>query len=71
MNFKEHVSVACEQLPCIVGLKECANLDQAFRFLERVGFRVDKMDLLSLDEFTLDLIFPVENSPLYLVLAAS
>lgn len=71
MNFKEHVSLASEQLPVLTGLSSCANLDQAFRFLESVGFAVAKMELLSQDEFTLDLVFPFDDSNRCVVLAAS
>ncbi len=71
MNFKEHVSLASEQFPVLTGLSSCANLDQAFRFLESVGFGVAQMDLLSQDEFTLDLVFPFNDHNRYLVLSAS
>ncbi|MBN8658947.1 MAG: hypothetical protein J0M35_01180 [Candidatus Obscuribacter phosphatis] len=71
MNFKEYVSLACRQLPALEGLQNCQNLDQALRFLESIGIAVINMDLLSQDEFTLDLIFPISKSSRCLVLAAS
>ncbi len=71
MNFKEYVSLACQQLPALEGLQNCQNLDQALRFLESIGIAVINMDLLSQDEFTLDLIFPISKSSRCLVLAAS
>lgn len=71
MNFKQSVQQACQLLPHLEGLGECANLDSAFRFLENVGYKIANMDLLTLDEFTLDIVFAVPDSEQYLVIGAS
>lgn len=71
ISFKQYVSIASKQLPALEGLQRLSNLDQAFRFLESIGIAVKEMDLLSQDEFTLDLIFPISKSSRCLVLAAS
>lgn len=71
MNFKQSAQQACQQLPHLDGLGDCANLDNAFRFLENVGYKIANMDLLTLDEFTLDVVFAVPDSEQYLVIGAS
>ncbi len=71
MKFDDYVKDICETKPEFAGLADCNNLDNAFRFLSSIGFAIAEMDIISQDEFTLDLVFPFPGEQLYLILGVT
>lgn len=71
MKFEEYVKDISRDWPELSGLATCNNLDNAFRFLSSLGFSIGEMDIVSQDEFTLDLMLPFPSAQLYLILGVT
>lgn len=71
MKFEDYVKEISESRPELSGLAACNNLDNALRFLTNLGFAIGEMDIVSQDEFTLDLMLPFPGENLYLILGVT
>jgi hypothetical protein len=71
VQFKEYVLEVSQKYPELKGLASCGNLDRAFRFLSSIGFVLGQMELVSQDEFTLDVLMPFSGSDKYLILGVT
>ncbi|MDZ4833223.1 MAG: hypothetical protein SGJ27_05415 [Candidatus Melainabacteria bacterium] len=71
VKFEEYVKEIGKAHPELSGLARCNNLDNAFRFLTSLRFSIGEMDIVSQDEFTLDIILPFPGEKLYLILGVT
>jgi len=72
LTFLNDVDLLAERHPVLTELlNETKNLDKAFRFLESVHFPVGQMELVSQDEFSLDVCIPFPEGANYLVIGVT
>ncbi|MBS1991985.1 MAG: hypothetical protein JSS83_15790 [Cyanobacteria bacterium SZAS LIN-3] len=71
MKFAEFVEEVSQTYPNLIGLANCVNLEQGFRFLASIGYDIATMEQIPLDEFTQDLVFPISGESSYLALGVT
>ncbi|MBZ0185257.1 MAG: hypothetical protein K8F91_03320 [Candidatus Obscuribacterales bacterium] len=69
--MERHIKIPVHHKELLESLNQAGNLDRAFRCLEQADFCLAQMDVLAQDEFSHDVIVPVPDSVLYLVLAVT